>query len=138
MVLHQNTIVNTGELLGDLSMLRNEWTSMPKETYSSSKARLLVLTLDVPELKLAGWLGERNVYRVSEQNWCPALGPQTPHVTSFAGWKSLWKSNAESIRLDPTIYDPAAWRIMPGTPGHKAGSSGQDLAGDASRIARAP
>lgn len=46
-----------------------------------------------------------------------------------------WNSpETGSITLDPMIDDPAGWRLMPESPGYRAGPDGRDLGADPDQI----
>ncbi len=93
-----------------------------------------LLALGNPELKLAGWQGERNVFALGEGYWHTTYGANLPVVTNLGGWQTLWDSDKESAQIDPLIYDARSWKLLPGTPGHGQGPEGKDLGADVTRI----
>jgi hypothetical protein len=60
-------------------------------------------------------------------------------ATGLAGWRQRWASPEDgSIALDPLVYDPRQWQLMPGSPGHRAAPGGTDVGADVRRVARMP
>jgi serine/threonine protein kinase len=90
--------------------------------------------LNGDHLKKWKWIGQHNVYRLGEQAWCNSTPDGTPPPTSLARWQTLWGSDADSVRLDPQVYDPLQWKLLSGTAGFKQGPDGKDLGADVSRI----
>jgi hypothetical protein len=100
------------------------------------ESSLLLFDLGNKDVKIASWTGERNCYRVGVQNWYSVHGGQTPPVQNLGDWQRLWKSDADSVQVEPTVYDPRQWRLLPGSPGYQQGPDGRDLGADVERVAR--
>lgn len=83
--------------------------------------------------RVTRWTGAGNVYRVGHRVWLTE--PAKPGAIGLADWKRLWNSDADSIEADPVDYAPQQWKLLPGSPGYRAGPDGQDLGADISRIA---
>ncbi|HID77200.1 MAG TPA: hypothetical protein EYP56_14550, partial [Planctomycetaceae bacterium] len=77
------------------------------------------------------WVGHRNLYRVGLDSWLP---PNTQLVGLHA-WRQAWNSDADSIEAAPLFYDPRQWRLLPSSPGYRAGPGGEDLGAQIDRIA---
>jgi hypothetical protein len=53
-------------------------------------------------------------------------------VVGLATWQQHWKSDTDSIEVDPLIYDPAQWRLVSPNPDHDCKGFGADV----DRVAR--
>jgi serine/threonine protein kinase len=83
--------------------------------------------------RIAHWNGSRNVYRLGLCDWFN--GGQ--RLVGLAAWRSHWKSPEEgSVEAEPTDYDPTQWRLLPSSPGYRAGPGGKDFGADVDRVAQ--
>jgi len=66
--------------------------------------------------------GSNNVYQIADWNFVPYL-------------RSTWKSpETRSLVIEPALADPKQWRLLPQSPGYRAGPGGKDFGPDVSRI----
>ena len=70
------------------------------------------------------WRGTHNVY----------VQPLSPLIDVLQ--TAYGSSEAGSVRIDPLIYDPLQWRLLPGSPGQGAGPEGRDIGADVDRVAK--
>jgi hypothetical protein len=78
---------------------------------------------------IAAWSGSGNVYCLGPAAWALV------RAKSFADWRRLWKSDADSAEGDPPTYDPQQWRLLSGQPKK---DDGKDYGADVDRVARPP
>ena len=64
------------------------------------------------------WNGSRNVYRIGSRN-----GADTQ------------ASEADSLVLDPLVFDPLQWRLLAQSPGYRTGAGGKDCGADVDHVA---
>jgi hypothetical protein len=55
-------------------------------------------------------------------------------ANGIADWRRLRNSDADSVEIDPLLYDPQQWRLLPGSPGHKQGPNGKDHGADVDKL----
>jgi hypothetical protein len=81
---------------------------------------------------ISGWIGSRNVYCQGHRAW----NSQPSDVLSFDAWKQKWKSDADSVQLDPLDYDPRQWQLLSISPGYRQEKAGfrKDCGADVDRI----
>ena len=85
------------------------------------------------DLQVSAWHGSANVYRIP--SCVPWLDAQPEGVPAgLEAWKKRWQSDADSIELDPSAYDPRQWRLLPGSPGYREGPEGKDFGADPAGI----
>jgi hypothetical protein len=83
---------------------------------------------------LAGWRGERNVYRLGRHAW---LIPQERPSAGLAAWRETWNEPEEgSQEGEPMVYDPFAWKSLSSGAGFRAAPGGVDAGADVRRVAR--
>ena len=87
------------------------------------------------QTELTGWTGSRNVYRVGNRPWRWDHSPELKEA-SLKDWRQRWNSDADSFEADPVDYDPLQWRLLPDSPGYRAGPEGKDLGADVDRVGR--
>jgi hypothetical protein len=80
------------------------------------------------------WSGSGNAYAIGNVTWVWETKEAT---VGLPGWRKLWKSDADSIEVEPLCHDPRQWRLSPSSPAHGSAPGGKDYGADVARIAPA-
>jgi serine/threonine protein kinase len=76
------------------------------------------------------WSGERNLYRLAV-SWV-----SDQECFGLTKWQALKDVKEEgSAEADARAWDPRRWRLLPTSPGYRAGPDGKDAGADLSRVA---
>lgn len=84
--------------------------------------------------------GSRNAFAINGPYWTDGRSGAIAGIkaqrfaTSLADWRAAFNSDHDSVELEPIVYDPLQWKLLPESPGYKQRSDGKDYGAEVTRI----